>query len=303
MNDAPPAVEAIRRAGPRDWALFAAIVLMWGSAFTVTRGGLEAGADPMGLVVTRLWVGAAVVAAIALTMGQGLPRLSNPKAWAWAAVIGLFGMAAPFGLITYAQVSTPSGLAAIYVAATPLIVVPLAHFFAPGDFATPSKIVGVVVGFVGVVVLIGPSALSQATATPLLPQLALLGAATGYGVSNVLIARAPDTPPLRLTAGMALSAAVILSVIALALGVALPTTPGPLAAGAILGAGPTGIATALAVTLVRRVGPSFMSMVGYLIPLVALVLGAVFYAERPSAQALVALLIIMTGVWAAQRRG
>src|SRR4051812_17388672 len=163
------------------WLVFIALGFFWGSSYLFIKIGVDAGLTPFSLVTGRLLVGVTLLGAVVAASRESLPR--DPRMYLKIAVLGFFGIALPFMLITIAEQHVPSSLAATLTAPVPLFAI----LFAAAMLAeriTVNKIVGIIVGLVGVAVLMGfdPAQIGQ---TDLTPQLLLVGACVSYGFSGV----------------------------------------------------------------------------------------------------------------------
>ena len=300
----PPAGVPGLAQGPVEWALLLALVVLWGSAFLLIRVSLDV-FTPIAVAAGRLAVGAAVLAAVLVAMGKKPP--GGPRAWRFFAAVALLGNALPFFLISWGQQGVPSGLAGILMAVMPLGVLVMAHFLVPGERLSRRRVAGFALGFAGVVVLTGPEALRAlgGDVGQLLSQLAVLGGALCYGVSAIVAKRGPVFDPI-VTAACVLvvaslmtggyCAAITLPVEGLSGIVHDPVTPVAAAALFALGALSTALATVVFFHLVRRAGPTFMSLINYLIPVWAVLLGALVLDERLPGRAFAALGLILGGI-------
>ncbi len=296
--------------GPVEWALLLTLVILWGSAFVLIRISLDAFA-PIAVTVGRLVVGAAVLALILLATRRPVPAAGS--AWGFFAAIALVGNALPFFLISWGQQSVPSGMAGILMAMMPLVVLVLAHFIVAGERLTPRSVAGFLAGFSGVVVLTGPEALTALAGGQgqLWSQLAVLGGAVCYGIAAIIARQGPSFDPV-VTGTCVLALASVLAgagaAVALLPGSGLdgllkgPVTPAAGAALFALGAFSTGLATVVFFNLIRRAGPTFVSLINYLIPLWAVFLGAAALGERLPPRAFAALALILGGIVLARYR-
>lgn len=291
-----------------DWSMFAALSLLWASAYAMTRVAVQTSNPEIGLPVevilsARLTIGAAILLVAMAATGQRLPPLSHWRAWLFMAGMGLSGMTLPFFLITHAQQTVDSSLAALYTAAAPIFVSIGAHTLYTDERLTPRRIMGVLLGFSGVGVLFGPDAIANWGSASVLAQLLLLVATGGYAASTLLARSAPPVPAIAFSAGY-VSFGALFSWPLLLLADPLPPAPAPAAILAVLGLGlgPSALAALLYVFLVRRAGASFLSLTGYAIPIVSAGLGWLFFRETQNWNALAAFALILGGVWLAQRK-
>ncbi len=289
-----------------DWLLLAALVAMWGSSFMFIKLGV-ATVPTSTLVAARLILGALILLVVVYLRGARLPPFG--KVWGYYTILALLGNCIPFTSITWGQQRTDSALAGILMAVMPLATMVLAHFFVKGEHMTRNRVLGFILGFAGIIVLMGPSALdkisSQSLAT--LSQLAILFGALCYAGNSVLtriLARGDDV--------LVASTAMLLIASVIALPVALMVDqPWKIQASAAsfwaivwLGVGPTAIATVVYFKLIASAGPTFMSLVNYMSPAVAVFLGVALLGETPGLHAYVALALILLGIAVSQwRRG
>ncbi len=288
---------------PRDWMLLLALVAMWGSSFMFNRIAV-ASLPPWTVVAGRIGIAALVLTIIVYAVGKRLPPLG--RVWVPYAVIALIGNALPFYLITWGQLIVESALAGILMAVMPLATMVLAHFLVSGEHLTRERATGFTLGFAGIILLMGPAALAGigGEAIRVVSQLAVLGGALCYALQSVL-ARLILKGDLIVAAAATLLVAGVM-VVPVALWVDRPWTLAPSGASAAavlwLGIAPTALATILYFMLIRSAGPSFMSLVNYLSPGVALLLGLWVMGEQPHVYAYFGLALILTGIAVTQHR-
>jgi drug/metabolite transporter (DMT)-like permease len=286
-----------------DWALLLALVAMWGSSFMFNKHGL-ASVGPLTLVAARVAIGAGVLIAVVYARGLRLPPLG--PVWAAYTVLGLLGNALPFFLITWGQQVVDSAVAGILMAAMPLSTLVLAHFFVAGEGMSAQRVAGFVIGFAGVVVLMHPTVASggSGTTVQVLYHLAVLGGALCYSANSVVARLLVKTDFLVAAAGTLLVATV--AVLPLAIVLEKPWRLDPTftstASIAWLGLGPTALATIFYFRLISSAGPTFMSLVNYLSPAVAVFLGVALLDEEPGATAYGGLALILAGIALTQSR-
>ena len=184
-----------------DWTLFAALSVLWASAYAFTRMAVSRDAPDLGLppeiiIAGRLTLGGLVLLIAALMSGQKWPPLREYRSWGSMVLMGIIGTAAPFYVITTAQQTVNSSLAALYVAAAPLFVAVLAHFIFSDDRLTPRKLIGLIIGFSGVAVLFGPEALQDFGSASVAAQALCLVATMFYAVATITARTARNIPPL-----------------------------------------------------------------------------------------------------------
>jgi drug/metabolite transporter (DMT)-like permease len=279
------------------WLLLFALVAMWGSAFMFT-GIAVRGFSPTALVTIRLAIAAVLLTGLVALRRQRFPW--TRRFWLFSIAISLAGNCVPFWLISFGQQRIDSGLAGLLMGIMPLTTMALAHVFVRGERLNAIKAVGFLVGFGGLVTLMGPEALLElrGQGTELLHQLAVLGGAVCYAINAIVARHRPPADPLVAAAGVMLAgSAIMLPIGAVPAGPELlMASPAPLAAMLALSIVATATATVVFLKLVTVAGPSFTSFMNYLIPVWALLMGVVFLGEEPGARVVIALVLILAGI-------
>jgi drug/metabolite transporter (DMT)-like permease len=279
------------------WLLLFALVAMWGSAFMFT-GIAVRGFSPTALVTIRLAIAAVLLTGMVVARGCWLPW--SRRFWVFSIAITLAGNCVPFWLISFGQQRIDSSLAGILMGVMPLTTMVLAHFFVRGEGLNAIKAAGFLIGFGGLVVLIGPDALLElkGEGTLLLYELAVLGGAVCYAINAVVARHRPPADPLVAAAGVMLAGSAIMLPVGGPQAVAqlLAAPVAPLVAMLALSIVATAIATVVFLKLVTTAGPSFTSFINYLIPVWALVMGVVFLGEQPAARVVLALALSLCGI-------
>jgi len=293
--------------------MLGALVAMWGSSFMFIKLGV-ATVPTSTLVAARLIIGALILWTVVRLRGARLPRLgeNGGKVWFNYAILALLGNCIPFTTITWGQQRVDSALAGILMAVMPLATMVLAHFFVKGEHMTRNRIAGFILGFAGIVVLMGPSALGRLIDSSLatLSQLAILLGVLCYAGNSVLtrlLARGDDV--LVAATVMLLIASVMALPVALLVDKAWLMNFSQASTASLwaifwLGVGPTAFATVVYFKLIALAGPTFMSLVNYMSPAVAVFLGVALLGETPGLNAYIALGLILLGIAVSQwRRG
>ena len=286
-----------------DWAMLLALVAFWGSNFMFVKLGVAA-VPPASLVAARLVIGAVVLVAVVRARGHVFPPLG--PAWTPYVVLAVVGNCLPFWFISWGQQHIDSALAGILMAVMPLATLMLAHRFVSGERATACRVAGFLLGFCGIVVLVGPAALSGVGGAPIqvTAQLAVLAGALCYA-ANVVIARMKLRGDLLVASAATVAIAAAISIpVALVVDEPWRLAPDAHAQAIILwiGVGPTAVATLIYYALIRSAGPTFVSLINYLIPCVALGIGVALLAEQPAATAYAGLALILAGIAVSQMR-
>lgn len=292
-----------------DWFLFAVLSLIWAGAYALTRLAVSTGAPAEGfppnvIISIRLTIGAVCLFVIAAFSGQKWPALSDYRSWIAIAAMGIVGTAAPFFLITVAQKTVDSSLAALYVAGSPLFVATLAHIVFHDEPMGIRKALGIAVGFAGVAVLLLPDAMASLKSASVIAQAMCLLATLFYASSSIIARYARHIPPLVFAAGFVGfgAAATWPALIGTDWQALTPSTSAII--GVIgLALGPTALASALYMVLIQRTSATFLSLTGYTIPIISALIGYIAFKEVHGWDAILAFVLILTGVWLAQRGG
>ncbi|HEV8392251.1 MAG TPA: DMT family transporter [Dongiaceae bacterium] len=294
VTESPAAPAAIRTPGLPDLGLLLLLALTWGSSFLFIKQAVDT-LPPLSLAIGRMAIGAAMLLILAHAKGQGLPR--GLGLWGRMVFLGIIGNSLPFFLIAWGEQFTPSNLAAILMATIPSFVIILAHFFTHDEPLTLGKGLGALLGFAGVVALIGVDALNG-LGDVVIGQIAILAGALSYSVYGIHARRLPRLGSEMLVGAILLAGLV--PMIPLWLAVDQPWTLAPDGKAwfsvAWLGLLSTGGGNLLFFLLLRRVGAGFGSFNNYLVPLMGVGWGFFLLGERPSWNALVALVLILTGL-------
>ncbi len=285
---------------PKSWIMVLALGLVWGATFMFMEIALR-GITPFWLAAGRIGFATLLTVVIWLALGGKL-FLTDHRPWGPLTAIGILSTALPFMLLSWGLQYVTSGFAGVSMAAVALMVLPLAHFFVPGERMSLRRLIGFLIGFAGVVVLIGPEAFA-ASGNALEPfgRLACLGAAACYAVSSVTMRRLPPADPIGLAAvPLMIGSAFVIPLAWLNEGPP-PMPDGPtLLVIAVLGLLPTAGANLLRVLVIRGAGPVFMSLTNYQVPLWSVFLGVLLLGEPLHPSLLIALVLILAGVFLSQ---
>ena len=267
---------------------------VWGASFLFIKIGVRELA-PETLVALRLIIASLVLLGVLHARGLRLP--ARWRTWADFLFVGVIGLIFPYLLITWSEQSIPSGMAAILNATTPLFSVLVAYFWTREERLSGLRLLGVALGFAGVVVAVGVEELDLARADTQ-AQLAVLAAAACYGVAGIYGRRAfRGMPALAPATGQMLTGALLITPYALVMR-GIPSPPSATALWSVLALAVFGTAMAyiLLYWLMERIGATRTSMVTYLLPPFALVYGALFLQERIALNALLGLGLVIVGI-------
>jgi drug/metabolite transporter (DMT)-like permease len=280
----------------KAWILFTSTSVIWGSSFLLIRVTV-ADLTPPALVVGRTLIGAAVLLPAALRSGA-LSRVRGQLPT--IALLAILDVAMPQLLTAWAEQRITSSLAGILTATDPLFVALLAFCVVRSEAIGVFRSIGLLLGFVGVVALLGIDLRSQRE--ELMGAAAVLLSALGYASAALIYKhQLPDAPALGVAVVM-LAVSAVLSCVPAAVDLphGRPSTISLLALAA-LGLVNTGIGYWLFYVLIDEAGAASASVITYVMPVVALVLGVVVLHEAVSAVTLTGLVLIGAGAWLATR--
>ena len=270
------------------------LILIWGSAYTMVGVGVDY-ITPIWLVAYRLLLGAVLVTLYAYYKGYKLPKLSDVR-WRWYFILGMIGSVIPFFLLSTGQLKVDSGITAIITGVMPLMTIVLAHFFANERLNT-QKLLGFLIGFLGIVVLFLPDNMSFELIKDWRSQSLIVLAAFAYALTTVVAKRAPETPSSVAAAMMLLCAAPVALMAGIAEGV--PTEVPPMIAiwmAIGLGIGSTALGTILYLYVIQETGPSVLAKINYFTPLASVALGIWLLDEEFSWRMVISFVTIVVGV-------
>jgi len=287
----------------RDWLVLLVLAVIWGGAFFFI-GVAVRHVPPLTYVWLRLTIGAAGLWVYLIVSGE---RMSLPRdVWGSILLLALLNNALPFTLFGWSQTHIASGLASILNATTPIWGVVVAHFLTKDERMSPRKIAGVLLGFGGVAVMIGPSILSN-IGTDGLAELACVAAALSYALAAVWARRFRrlGISPFSVTTGQLTAGAIMM--LPLSIFIDRPWTHAfppmsALAAITALALLCTAFGYVLYFRLIDRAGATNALLVTLLVPPVAILLGGLFLGETLAPQDFAGLALIALGLAAIDGR-
>ena len=278
-----------------DLLLLFGLAMLWGSSYLFIKIVVSE-VPAFTLVAGRLTLATVIMWGILRFSGLSMPR--SRRIWEGYAVLGFFNVALPFSLISWGEQYIPSGLAALLQATTPIFAVILAQFLTDDDRITPAKIIGVLIGFVGVGVLMLPD-LRQGLQASLLGQLAVVGSSLCYAGATIFArSRLRGQPPLVSATGQLTMGAAAILPASLLIDRPVHLSPSLPVLASWLGLVILGTVSAYFVyfTLLDRARATFVTTVTYIIPINGLILGALVLHERLDVTTLGSLALVLLGV-------
>ena len=280
-----------------DWLALIVLGLMWGTSYAFIRLGVQSGGLPtFTLIATRLLVGFVFLAAVVALAREPLPR--NPRIYLHFFFMAVINVVIPFTLITTAERSVDSAIAAMINGAVPLIVILLAALVLHDEPITLGRLLGLLVGYVGVIVIVSPG-LATSSGSQISGELALVGSTISYGIGAVYmrhyIRGLRPMIPAMFQVGFAL---VIVSVLALVLErpFAVAWNGDAILAVAWLGVFGSGAAYLLNFRLLSRIGATRTSILAYFLPIVGIISGALMFGEKIDQLVLLGTALVLSGI-------
>lgn len=274
-----------------DYFLLISLSAIFGMSFIFTNISVR-DFPPLTVAAGRLFIALLIIYPVMRIKKQQLP--APGKIWVYIFLSALLGNALPFALISWGQIKVEASLAAIFMAIMPLATIVLAQFLTDDERINRWKLIAVMLGFVGIVVLMGFDSLSDLGGETL-RQLAILLAAVCYALNAIVTRKLTSLPKYSMATALMIAACVLIVPFSLALDQPLSLSPGVSSFMAILALaiGPTAIATMLILIIIDRSGATFLSQINFMVPLFGVAFGTVLLHEKLSANAYWALAIII----------
>ncbi len=278
----------------RSYGMLLLLGAIWGASFLLIKIGVDE-MGPMTLAMLRVALGAAVLGVILWARGERLPR--TRRIWCHLFIMALLGVALPFAAISWGTQHIASSLSAILNAAMPLFTFVIVLLL--GSEATTLRcMLGVVIGFAGILILVLPQLLEGGLQVTLLGQLAIVLAALSYALAVVYANRhLMSESPLHTSLGQLALAAILLAPMAVVENSwRAPLTYRSIGAVVILGVLGTALAYLIYYRLIREAGATFTSLVTYITPVFGVFWGRLILSEHLTWNAFVALGLILGGL-------
>jgi len=290
------------RPKPLDFVILLVLSIIWGSAFGAIKIAVDS-TGPFSLVAVRTLVGFLVLF-VFLALSGGLKLDFARLPYRRLLAIGFVGTLLPFFLISWAEQTVDSAVAGLLNGAGPLVTVLGAHFITRDELMTKGRLAGVLLGLVGIIILM-QDGLEKLGTGSLLGQIALVVAFGCYAAGNLMVRGVKFLTPVQLAACSLAFSSLISVPAALWLEAPTPQSWSLEVWGALLWLAvvSTAFAFSLRYVLIRRAGAGFVANVGYLIPIVAVLIGFFFLDERITPMTVLAMLIILLSLYVTRRAG
>jgi len=277
-----------------DYFLLTTLALIWASAFFNIKIATYS-YGPITIAFLRILFGAIPVIILCLVKNIKIEAFS--KDWIWYASIGIINLVIPFFLIAYGVQKVQSNLAAILMSSTPISATILAHFFVDKEKINFFKIIGIILGFLGILYLFSDNLLI--TNSNFFSALMILLGSTFYVIGGILTLKISHKKNENVTASILIWGTLIICPISLFF--EQPWTLSPRLDSTLsliyLGVFPTGVAWLLRFVILKKNGLVFQSQVAYLIPIFGVILGFLFLDELITSKVLIALVTVILGIY------
>ena len=282
-----------------DWGLLLAASALVGSTFLFINVAVKE-VSPLVIAALRALISALICWIVMRAYGVRLPR--TRRGWTALFWLGLLTSAIPFTTVAWGQQHIESGMGGILFGTMPILAVLLAPLLLAEETFTRRALIGGVVGFAGVILLMGPSVVSNASDQVLGIAITFLGPVS-HTLGAIYARRQADLNPRAMVTGSMIFGSVVLAPLAFAVEAPLTLEPGMWATAAIIATGVfTGAGFCLYFVAISRVGAMRSSLVPLFFPVVAVVLGAAVLGERLPVMAFVGLALILAGAIAVSMR-
>lgn len=295
--------DVLRKPTALDLFALALLAAVYGSAFTAIKIAVPH-IGTYGLVLARVLIATAILVPYAVWRGWQWP--ANARSWGMIALLCLLNLLLPFVLIAWAQQTIEASLMALLMGAGPLFGLALSHFATQDDRITAPKLIGVILGFLGVTLVVGIQAL-ESTPQALLAQGAALLASVCYASSGLIVRQIDGFQPTRLAAVvLAMGSVVMLAGAPFALDTTMQDMSdldGEVVLTVLyLGIVTTGLAYILRYRLIRAVGVSYFALSINLVPVFGIAIAALILSEPLSLSLLAGLVCVLAGMMIARLR-
>ena len=278
----------------KDYLLLSALSLIWASAFFNIKIATYS-YGPITIACLRILFGAIPV--ILLCMYQRIKIEAFSKDWKWFAAIGFINLVIPFFLIAYGVQKVQSNLAAILMSSTPISATILAHIYTDKEKINFYKIIGILLGFSGIVYLFSDNLLI--TKDNFFSALMILLGSTFYVIGGILTLKISHKKNENVTASILIWGTIIILPISIIFEQPWNFTPRLDSTLSLiyLGIFPTGIAWLLRFMILKKNGVVFQSQVAFLIPIFGVILGYIFLQEIITSKVMLSLVAVVLGIY------
>ena len=283
-----------------DYILLSILALIWASAFFNIKIATYS-YGPITIAFLRIFFG--MIPVLLLCFYKKIKIEVFSKDWKWFAAIGVINLVIPFFLIAYGVQKVQSNLAAILMSTTPISATILAHLFIDKEKINLVKILGIILGFIGIVYLFSENLLINDE--NLFSALMILVGSTFYVIGGILTLKISHKKNENVTASILIWGTIFVCPISLI--IEQPWNLNPSLESTLsliyLGVFPTGIAWLLRFMILKRNGLVFQSQVAYLIPIFGVILGYLFLNELVTSKILISLFIVILGIYFVKKSG
>ncbi|NKB77472.1 MAG: EamA family transporter [Gammaproteobacteria bacterium] len=283
-----------------SYLLLFLLAAIWSTSFLLIKIGVQT-VGPMTLTAIRLTIASAILCLFLAFKRETIPL--HKEAWLLYFVVGLFGNTLPFLLISTGEVYVDSVMAAILMGCMPICTFVLAHFFIREEPMTLRRSLGVFLGFIGLLVLVGASALTGLS-NGALGELLVLAGAISYAITTIFVRLQPSFKGYQMAAGVSVVAALTAVPLAFIFEDPLLISPSKESIAAIvaLAVFATAIASLIYFEVIRVLGATTFAQINYIIPVLGSIWGILFLGELLEIRVLFALGLVLCGIYLIQSK-
>jgi len=274
------------------------LAAIWGGSFIFIKIALDT-ITPLTIAAGRILIAAVILIIAARLSGFKLPGYG--KAWLFILCAAVFGNVLPFSLISFGERAIDSSLASILMATVPLFNIVIAHLFTMDEKISFEKVLGLSIGFYGIVILIGFDSIAL-LGNETIHQLMVAGGAMCYAISGVLSRNLKDLPKLPVAAAILSVASLIIVPFSLIVDKpwSLSVNTSGFVSVILLGVLSTALAQLLILKILQLRDSSFLVLNNYMVPMFGVIWGVIILSERPNGQTIIAFAVILLGVFVTQ---
>ncbi|MEM7619786.1 MAG: DMT family transporter [Pseudomonadota bacterium] len=282
------------RPGFVDYTLLITLAAIWGASFYFIKLAVDT-IPAVTLTLGRLAIGALFLYAIARIYKEPFPK--DLMIWVYITLSAFIGSALPFTLISWGEETVDSGIAAILMGVAPLTTIFIAHFLTKDEKLNIAKIIAVVLGIFGLIVLMGSETFST-LGDDTVRQIAIAGAAFCYGLNTIITKSLIHLPKHSMVAAILIVSTIMMLPASIAWDKPWTLTPSSssLISMAILGLLQTALAGLMMFIIIERQSASFFSQINFFVPIFGVVWGIAFLSEQIPPNGFIALGIILLGM-------
>lgn len=282
----------------KNWVLLLSLAIIWGSSFLFIKIAI-ATVPPLTIVAGRTFFSAVLLILLCIFMYLKYPK--RKSFWIYCLVAAILGNCIPFSLISWGEEKVTSSMAGMLMSIMPLTTLMLSYLFLRNEVITKYKFIGFMLGFLGIVLLLSPNiqVSNNFLTDNILHKGAILLATVFYAITSIIAKKYDQKEPIVTSAIVMVFAMLVMAPLSLYFeqpwNIDFPKEA--LISIFMLGIGGSAVGTVIYFKLITDAGPTFFSLINYLIPIFALIFGISFLNEVVTSREILGLLIILVGMY------